>query len=525
MTTIPPIEASHIPGATPIENPLVSVLIPVFNEELTLDQVVRRVAQLDVRMEILIVDDGSRDGSLPIAEALAAEFGSGRTTVRSLPQPENLGKGAAVRAGIAASKGDIVLIQDADLEYDPADLPALLEPLITGHANVVYGSRFSGGRPQRAHLFAHYLGNKFLTALTRALFNTTLSDMEVGYKAFRGELVRSLHLTSNDFRIEPELTARVLQRPGIRLYEAPISYFGRSFDEGKKITWRDGYRALSALIRFRFDRDLTGPEPPRAGPPRAIACPPLRRDERAAGLVGRVRAAEQEVVRSALGDDDVVVTRHVVADEECVVAGHVHMNQPVSLRLAQFAGCRDRAPVEVRSLPRTRALRLHQRHERVQMRVDLDHDHSRAEALDRLPDPVVVAVDVDREHIELRRNREVDEETLDVRRVDQRVAGAHAPRRRVFAVQLMVLGRVAFEEHAGPPECVGEQPTIGLHTILSAELDEEPRGRDAGTPQDLTDHTILPVLGEDPQLVGAEPRAFRPRQPPDASARVLRQRK
>ncbi len=252
-TTIPALAASHIPGPTPITDPLVSVLIPVYNEEVTLEQVVRRVAELDVAKEILIVDDGSKDASVEIAERLAAEFSEGRTIVRSLPQPKNMGKGAAVRAGINASEGDIVLIQDADLEYDPGDLPALLEPLITGHADVVYGSRFSGGQPQRAHLFLHYVGNKGLTLITRALFNTTLSDMEVGYKAFRGELVRGLNLTSNDFRIEPELTARVLRRNEIRLYEVPISYFGRSFDEGKKITWRDGVKALRALIKFRFD--------------------------------------------------------------------------------------------------------------------------------------------------------------------------------------------------------------------------------------------------------------------------------
>lgn len=253
MTTIPPLNASHVPGPTPIDEPLVSVLIPVYNEEETLEQVVRRVAELDVAKEILIVDDGSKDRSIEIAAELAEEFAEGRTIVRSLPQPQNLGKGAAVRAGIGASEGDIVLIQDADLEYDPGDLPALLEPLITGHADVVYGSRFSGGQPQRAHLFLHYVGNKFLTLITRALFNTTLSDMEVGYKAFRGELIRSLHLTSNDFRIEPEMTARVLRKPEVRLYEVPISYFGRSFDEGKKITWRDGIKALRALLQFRFD--------------------------------------------------------------------------------------------------------------------------------------------------------------------------------------------------------------------------------------------------------------------------------
>ena len=253
MSTIPPLEASHIAGPTPITDPLVTILIPCYNEEDTLEQVVRRVAELRVRKEILIVDDGSRDSSVEIASRLADEFEDGDTVVRSMPQPKNMGKGAAVRAGINSSAGDIVLIQDADLEYDPADLPALLEPLITGHADVVYGSRFSGGQPQRAHLFLHYVGNKFLTTLTRMLFNTTLSDMEVGYKAFRGELVRSLDLVSNDFRIEPELTARVLRRPDIRLFEVPISYFGRSFDEGKKITWRDGIKALRALLKFRFD--------------------------------------------------------------------------------------------------------------------------------------------------------------------------------------------------------------------------------------------------------------------------------
>lgn len=244
-------------GLTPIAAPFLSVLIPVFNEEGTLEQVVRRVAELDLRKEVLIIDDGSTDRSCAIARALAAEFAAGRTQVRSLSFRRNLGKGAAVRAGIAASTGDIVLIQDADLEYDPADLPALLGPLLDGHADVVYGSRFSGGQPQRAHLYLHYVGNKFLTFVTRALYNTTLSDMEVGYKAFRGEIVRSLRLTSDDFRIEPELTARLLRRPEIRLYEVPIRYFGRSFSEGKKITWRDGLRALGALVRFRFDRPRT----------------------------------------------------------------------------------------------------------------------------------------------------------------------------------------------------------------------------------------------------------------------------
>ena len=265
MRSVPPLDADTPLGPTPIDDPFLSVLIPVFNEERTLEQVVRRVAKLALRKEIIIIDDGSTDNSGYIAAALARDFSATNTTVTALTHSRNLGKGAAVRSGISASIGSIVLIQDADLEYDPADLPALLEPLLSGHADVVYGSRFSGGQPQRAHLFLHYVGNKFLTLVTCALFNTTLSDMEVGYKAFRGDLLRGLHLTSNDFRIEPELTARILRQDNIRLYEVPIRYFGRSLAEGKKITWRDGARALGALLRFRFDR----PNFKRGAPPRA----------------------------------------------------------------------------------------------------------------------------------------------------------------------------------------------------------------------------------------------------------------
>jgi glycosyltransferase involved in cell wall biosynthesis len=157
-----------------------------------------------------------------------------------------------VRAGIAASKGDFVVIQDADLEYDPKDLPTLLGPLLEGRADAVYGTRLRGGEPQRAHLFWHYAGNRFLSLLTNILYNTTISDMEVGYKAFRGELIRSLDLVSDDFRFEPEVTAKILRTPGIRLYEVPISYYGRTVAEGKKITWRDGFKAVAALLRFRF---------------------------------------------------------------------------------------------------------------------------------------------------------------------------------------------------------------------------------------------------------------------------------
>jgi glycosyltransferase involved in cell wall biosynthesis len=157
-----------------------------------------------------------------------------------------------VRTGVAASQGRFVVVQDADLEYDPRDLPRLIAPLREGVADVVYGTRLRGGEPQRAHLFWHYAGNRFLSLLTNVLYNTTISDMEVGYKAFRGELIRSLDLVSDDFAFEPEVTAKVLRRPGVRLYEIPISYYGRTYAEGKKITWRDGLKAVSALVRFRF---------------------------------------------------------------------------------------------------------------------------------------------------------------------------------------------------------------------------------------------------------------------------------
>jgi glycosyltransferase involved in cell wall biosynthesis len=229
---------------------LVSVVVPVFNESATVGQIVEELRALELNLEILLVDDGSTDASPAVLSRLAEQH----TEVKVLTQPQNRGKGAAVRRGITESTGDILLIQDADLEYSPSDIPALIDPLLSGKADAVFGTRLRGGaHPQRAHLFWHYAGNRFLTLLANVLYNTTISDMEVGYKAFRGELVRDLTLISDDFRIEPELTAKVLRLgPGIRLYEVPISYYGRSYAEGKKITWRDGFGAVGALVRFRF---------------------------------------------------------------------------------------------------------------------------------------------------------------------------------------------------------------------------------------------------------------------------------
>jgi glycosyltransferase involved in cell wall biosynthesis len=231
-----------------VRDALVSVVIPTFDEERTIEEVIRRVVAVPFRTEILVVDDGSTDRTAAILARVQREI----PQLRALPQPVNRGKGAAVRVGISASQGDIVVIQDADLEYDPRDLPRLIEPLLEDVADVVYGTRLRGGELQRAHLFWHYLGNRFLSLLTSVLFDTTISDMEVGYKAFRGDLIRSIRLVSDDFRFEPEVTAKILRVRGVRLYEVPISYYGRTFAEGKKITWRDGIRAVGALIRFRF---------------------------------------------------------------------------------------------------------------------------------------------------------------------------------------------------------------------------------------------------------------------------------
>ena len=229
-------------------DPLVSIVVPAYNEARFIEDVLRRVAAVPFRREIVVVDDGSSDGTADLVEAMRAEIDG----LRVLRRPANAGKGAAVREGIAATEGDFVVIQDADLEYDPKDLPKLLEPLFEGRADVVYGTRLRGGEPQRAHLFWHYAGNRFLSLLTNVLYNTTISDMEVGYKAWRGDLVRGIRLVSDDFRFEPEVTAKVLRHDNLRLYEVPISYYGRTFDEGKKITWRDGVKAVYALIRFRF---------------------------------------------------------------------------------------------------------------------------------------------------------------------------------------------------------------------------------------------------------------------------------
>jgi glycosyltransferase involved in cell wall biosynthesis len=224
----------------------VSFLVPAYNEAATIEALLDAVWRLDLDKQIVVVDDGSTDDTGDIVERWRA----GREAVILVSQ-RNRGKGAAVRAAIPHADGDISVIQDADLEYDPADVPALIEPIQRGVADVVYGSRLSGGRPQRAYLFWHLVGNRFLSLLTNVLYNTTLSDMETGYKAFRTEVLRSLDLRQDDFGIEPEITAKVCKRK-LRVYELPIAYYGRTYAEGKKITWRDGFKAIRVLFGVRL---------------------------------------------------------------------------------------------------------------------------------------------------------------------------------------------------------------------------------------------------------------------------------
>jgi glycosyltransferase involved in cell wall biosynthesis len=223
----------------------VSFLVPAYNESRTILEVLRRISELDLDHEIIVVDDGSTDDTAARLEAWQSS-NPGTIVVRQA----NRGKGAAIRAGIPHVSGDIVVIQDADMEYDPADVPALVEPIVRGSADVVYGSRLSGGKPQRAYLFWHLVGNRFLSLLTGLLYNTTLTDMETGYKAFRVEVLRSLDLRQDDFSVEPEITAKVCLRK-LRVYQLPIAYYGRSYAEGKKITWRDGVKAVWVLVRIR----------------------------------------------------------------------------------------------------------------------------------------------------------------------------------------------------------------------------------------------------------------------------------
>ena len=231
--------------------PLLSVIVPCYNERATVAELLRRVREVPIDKEILVIDDQSTDGSRDIVAKLATEW----PEIRQLIQPVNQGKGAAIRRGIDEARGDIVLIQDADLEYDPEEYPKLVQPILDGHADAVFGSRFEG-YPRRVMLFWHRMGNTFLTFLSNATTNLDLTDMETCYKVFRRDVIQSIRLRSNRFGIEPEITAKLAKR-GYRIFEVPIAYYGRDYWEGKKINWKDGFAAIWTILRYGLLHDST----------------------------------------------------------------------------------------------------------------------------------------------------------------------------------------------------------------------------------------------------------------------------
>ncbi|HTO70129.1 MAG TPA: glycosyltransferase family 2 protein [Myxococcota bacterium] len=228
-----------------------SIVMPIFNEERTLQTTVERVLGVDmgVEKELILVNDCSRDGSAAIMEELATKHPD---VVRCLHHPVNRGKGAALRTGFAAATGDCVIVQDADLEYNPAEIPKLLKPIQEGVADAVFGSRFAGGECHRVLYFWHSVGNRFLTLLSNMMTNLNLTDMEVCYKLFRRDVLQSIQLREDRFGFEPEVTAKVARIPGVRIYETGISYSGRTYEEGKKIGWKDGFRAIYCILKYRF---------------------------------------------------------------------------------------------------------------------------------------------------------------------------------------------------------------------------------------------------------------------------------
>jgi len=225
----------------------VSIVIPVYNEAKTIHEILERVEALDLDKEIIVVNDSSTDGTAEVLKKYD------RSPYRVAHHAVNQGKGAALRTGFKLATGDVVVVQDADLEYHPREIPKLLQPIIEGEADVVFGSRFIGGGPHRVHYFWHYIGNTMLTLLSNMFTNLNLTDMETCYKMFRRDLLRQIRIEENRFGFEPEITAKIAKL-GCRIYEVPISYYGRSYAEGKKITWRDGVSALYCIVKYSLRR-------------------------------------------------------------------------------------------------------------------------------------------------------------------------------------------------------------------------------------------------------------------------------
>ncbi len=229
-----------------IENAKISIIMPVYNERHYIEEIIKRIFSVPLEKQVIIVDDGSTDGTREILTKLKKNI-----DIKVIFHEKNKGKGAALRTGIGHRDGDIIIFQDSDLEYDPNEYFELIRPIISGNADVVYGSRLSGGKPHRAYMFWHKLGNNFLNLVTNILFNATLTDMETGYKVFRREVFEKVKIRSSGFTVEPEITAKVFKNK-FRVYEVPISYYGRTYREGKKITWKHGFEALFALFWFKF---------------------------------------------------------------------------------------------------------------------------------------------------------------------------------------------------------------------------------------------------------------------------------
>jgi glycosyltransferase involved in cell wall biosynthesis len=226
---------------------ILSVVMPVYNEKNTVLKIIDKVLSIPIVGELVVVDDGSKDGTIDVLKSAKLD-----PRVKLVFHEKNSGKGAALRTGFREASLNVVTVQDADLEYDPQEFLEMIKPINEGVADVVYGTRLTGGKPQRVHMFWHKVGNTFLSLMTNILFNSTLTDMETCYKMFKKDVIKKITIKSNDFSVEPEITAKILKNKALRVYEIPISYYGRTYAEGKKISWKHGFGALYALLKYRF---------------------------------------------------------------------------------------------------------------------------------------------------------------------------------------------------------------------------------------------------------------------------------